>query len=201
MYGNIYTENELIRLIANNYAEEYEDKLTRVPLTCVSLYSLLNGNFVFVDDHINLLYKKRVEDRFKLYLINTKLKRYKNEPALCAIIKEEKMENSLNKKEKICSKIIPSLKKDDWTELFNYNNWSQTVGSRLVFIENYKEKGRIIKEIIGFFSDEKETMVGLSSVGPLVYVITSNENIVAEYCKKNNLEYKKVPFSSGISII
>ena len=77
----------------------------------------------------------------------------------------------------------------------------QKIGSRKVFIENYHNNGEAIKRIIEYFEKGKNVMVGLTSVGPLVYVLTMNMNTVEEYCRKNDLCYRQTEISKGIKIL
>ncbi|MBO5349055.1 MAG: hypothetical protein J6A89_04480 [Clostridia bacterium] len=205
MCGNIISVNKLVEIISNNYVEIYKNKLTFGMTTGVSLHSILRGEFVIVANDADLIYSKKVPNGYKIILINTNLKRDDmDKPENIEQInrsRELDIEYQKIRSELFLMKIIPELNKDNWKTLFKYNTSFQLNGGQLGVIESYENQGKIIKDIINYFSNFEDMMIGVTSVGPTVFAYIKDETDVIKYCNSNNLEYRIFNISKGIEIL
>ncbi len=205
MFDNAISQNELVEIIANNYVEIYKNKLTYGMTTGVSLHSILRGEFVIVSNYAKLIYSKKMPKDYKVILIDTKLKRDDmDKPENMEQINRSKqldLEFKKFRSDIFLMEIIPELNNDNWQLLFEKNNIFQQNGGQLAVIESYENNGELIKNILNKFKSVDDLMVGVTSVGPTMFVITKDEARIVDYCNSINLEYKIYNISDGIKII
>lgn len=205
MSNNIIPQNELVNIIANNYVEIYKNRLTFGMTTGVSLYSILRGEFVIVSNHAKLIYSKKIPNEYKVVLIDTKLKRDDmDKPENMEQINRSKqldLEFKKTRSDVFLMEIIPELNSDNWELLFEKNNLFQQSGGQLAVIESYENNGKLIKTILNKFSNVKDMMIGVTSVGPTIFAIVKDEKQIIDYCNSINLEYKIYNTSEGINIL
>lgn len=191
LFDNILTKEELIDIVKNNYYETFNNKLIPGLTTGVSFQSFFYGGFVVVGDEGKLIINKKLDKNFKCYLIDPLIRRNTN-----SIEDIKQLENSreLDKNYKyekafdFLTKVIPALNEKDYSILAKYNYKNQLHGGQKAVIESYPDNGQEIKRIMSLFETE-DIIVGLSSCGPSIYVLTTNQEKALSIINKNKLRF------------
>lgn len=194
LFGSPLSGEEIRMLVAYNYAEEHNGKLIRGHETGVGAHLLLNGGFVIVGGDLKVIYSREFLPSFHVTLIDPGSIQIPHEeseyvPVFKRIQKEDQAFR-YHKAYLILMDLIPALYSNNVEAIGDIMWRFQFGGNNLFELEKYPDRGRHILEVMHAvrFGCKQNPIVGLSSVGPIIYAITKDVGAVYNICEPLNVK-------------
>lgn len=195
LLGHPLSADELRRLVARNYVEAWEGKLVRGTETGVGSHLVLNGGFVVVTAELRVVYSGPFLPGHSVALVLPRVMRLPHqEPQDLSELERIKKEDLAFRYQKayvVLMDLIPALWRRD-TALIGDILWRlQFGGNNLLEFEKYPGGGHVILATMQFlrYGLEPRPIVGISSLGPVVFAIHEDEEPLRALCSSCNTEY------------
>lgn len=210
MFGDPLSIDEMRMLIANNFVEEYKNKVTRGLETGVGTSVILRGGISVIGGDIVELFHRRIPNEYVILLINPGTRRPEsNKPESQDMLDRTFFLDSSYryiKSYNILMDIIPALDKGDFITAGKFIWDIQYSGTHLSMIQSYEGFGQKIYNILGIMRKVGIEICGLSSVGPAIYglVIMKRQKKVYQIMKHYFPDLKmsiERPNNNGIIIL
>lgn len=175
IFGSPLSIDEMRRLVAYNFVEEYKSAVTRGLETGVGSSVVLRGGISVVGNEIVEVFHRNFPEEYSIILIDPKTTRPKSDQPESEDMLERTffLDSSYRytKAYDLLMDIIPALYSSNFKKLGTYFWDIQYSGTHLSMIQSYECYGRKIYEVLGFMKKNGAEICGLSSVGPLIYAI------------------------------
>lgn len=175
LFGNPLTIDEIRRLVAYNFVEEYNGKLTKGLETGVGTSVILRGGISVVANDLIEIFNKPIPANKALLLIDPKTTRPNiDHPESMDMLERTfflDLSYKYTKSYNILMDIIPALYFDDFIKFGKYVWDIQFSGTHLSIIQSYEDFGKKIYTILGVLKSVGMDVCGLSSVGPAIFSI------------------------------
>lgn len=195
LFGRPLGMDELRRLVGHNYVEAYGRKLVRGTETGVGSCLVLNGGFVVVTTELRIIYSGSFLPAYSIALVFPRVTRFSHqEPqdlSELERIKEEDLAFRYYKAYAILLDLIPALYRQDFTKIGDIVWRLQFGGNNLLEFEKYPNGGQTILTTMRSlrYGLQPKPIVGISSLGPVVFAIYEDENALRALCYRCNAEY------------
>ncbi len=207
LFGYPLNHKEVREIISYNYAEEKNGKIIRGTETGVGPFLILTGGFVIVAGNMNVIYSREFFPQHKLILVDPGSVQVSHKESefipIMDKIQYEDLAFRYHKSYMILMDLIPALYEDDFNKIGDILWRFQFGGNNLFELEKYPDNGKYILEVMFSlrFGINPKPIVGLSSVGPIIYVITKKVENVKEICRKLDLNFYTTDINNkGIDI-
>lgn len=203
-------EEELIRLLQNNYYEEENGIVTNNTFCSgVAHNTMTYGGLCFVSENGELIYNKKLPKEVEVGLINAKFddifsdKNMDKDEIVVKLRKNRDKQSGIKDKETIIKNIMIKDLKDNRYKAFiegmkKFSKEDDSVAlSERCRISNlrYEEFCEIIESI-------GNTFVRISSNSPYIYIVSDSLKEIKEVCQKYNIAIKQYKIDNqGIQII
>ena len=210
IFGSPLSIEEIRSLVAYNFVEEYNGKLTRGLETGVGTSVILRGGISVIANEIVEVFHRFFPENYSILLINPKTTRPKSDqPESEDMLKRTFFLDASYRYIKaydVLMDIIPALHYGDFKKVGEYIWDIQFSGTHLSMIQSYEGYGRKIYDVLGFLKGNGADVCGLSSVGPLIYAICEKSSkealLIALESYNNEIEFREVdPNNTGIKVI
>lgn len=184
LLGEKLGHDALVDFVAQHYVEIIDGKIVRSYTTGVSLHAFLRGGFVVVGDKAQLIFQTVIPSRYKAFLVDAGTRRVFTGPEnLDQVVDSIAREQIFvaTKLEAMLMQIIPALRRGNWEVLRRYNREFQIHGGQQAVIDSYENPAKIYR-MLNEFAKLPDTIAGVSSCGPGIFVLTSQTRAVREIC-------------------
>lgn len=193
LYGSPIKSEDIRILVAENFAEVFENKLCKGLETGVGTYVILNGGIAIIGDKLKIIYSAKFLPTYSVALIDPKT----NRPAFEGsedfnMLEESRSEDNLFKYQKAFITImdlIPALYDNDIHKIGKIIWRFQFSGTNLTMLQYYDCLGSKLYKVMCSLKNSGIPIVGFSSVGPTVYAISEKPEIIKRICKDMSLGY------------
>lgn len=208
--GAPLSNSELITLLQKNYYEEENGEITnRVYCSGVGNNTILFGGLCFIDENGQLIYSKNIPNDFKLITMKSSFENiFENENAdKDELVVNLRKNNDVNKyfreKNKIIrNKIIPDLKKDDYSSLIKQMKKFSMFDDSFVLSQKCKINNITYEDFYSSVKDIPNLIMRVASNSPNVCLITNDVEKVKNICEKYKIDFSIYDINnSGIEII
>jgi predicted sugar kinase len=195
LFGTPLDTDSVRRLVALNYTEPYQGKLVLGTETGVGSQLTSYGGFTIVSDNLHVVYSDTFLPNYHVGLIFPRaIRRPHQEPQDISElnrIKEEDTFFRLFKAYTVLLDLLPALHREEFAQIGDIIWRFQFGGNNLLEFDKYQDRGKSILDIMRFFrySTEPKPIVGLSSLGPLVFVLHENESTLLDLCTRCGEQY------------
>lgn len=207
IFGNILTKTEIVEILDNNFVEQCGDTLVKDICTGIAHNVCVLGGLCIVSENGDLIKKYDFPIDFKIFMIKTsKRNNYKSnietEKNVVELLKMFENMYFFQKSYYILNEIMPSLNRGRMEKLFKYNREFQHYNSEENVIDYYFVNNESTRNILLELDEIENSMVGLSTNGKYIYIITENEEEVKRRCKEKGLNYTEyLTDNNGVSIL
>ena len=210
MFGEPLSVEEMRKLIAHNFVEEFRGKVTRGLETGVGTAVIFRGGLAVVANELVEVFRSPLPNGYSVLLVDTATSRPEaDKPESEAMLKRTWFLDSSYRYIKaydLLMDVIPALNETNFEKVGNYIWDIQFSGTHLSMIQSYENFGRRIYEALGILRGAGAEICGLSSVGPAIYVVCHDERrkavietFMRDYAGGSVTEVK--PNNSGIKVV
>jgi len=186
LFGSPLSQEEIRWIVAYNFVEVCGGKLARAMETGVGTYVILNGGLAVIADDLRMVYAREFLPDYHVALIDPgSVRPSHEEPENVPVFLKSQQEDLAFRYQKsyiILMDLIPALYRNDVRAIGEIFWRFQFGGTNLFLIQNYRDGGLRILRIMTGLRSKGVPIVGLSSVGPTVYAISTEPELIHEVC-------------------
>jgi beta-ribofuranosylaminobenzene 5'-phosphate synthase len=186
LFGSPLSQEEIRRLVAYNFVEVCGGKLARAMETGVGTYVILNGGLAVLGDDLRTVYVREFLSDHHVALIDPgSVRPSHEEPENVPVFLKSQQEDLAFRYQKsyiILMDLIPALYRNDVRTIGEIFWRFQFSGTNLFLIQNYKDGGLRILRIMTELRAKGIPIVGLSSVGPTIYALSTRPELIHDVC-------------------
>jgi predicted sugar kinase len=184
---------EIRRLVASNFVEVYNGRLCRGLETGVGTYVILNGGLAIIADEIVPLYSTSTLNGLPVVLVVPAATRPEAEkPESLEMLQRSLVLDSsyrYTRAYRMVMDIVPALDRDDLRSVGDVIWDFQFSGTHQSMIQAYQDGGLEIVKTLTILRKAGGTIVGMSSVGPAIYVVCKDPTPVLSVISDAKLPY------------
>lgn len=194
LFGSSLREDEVRHLVGNNYAESFEGRLVRGTETGVGSYLALHGGFVLVSADLTVVYAKPFLPTLDVALIFPRVSRLPLQEPQNVFelerIKKEDLAFRYHKAYLVIMDLIPAIARGDMKLIGDVLWRLQFGGNNLLEFEKYPDGGESILAVMRTIRHrcELKPIVGISSLGPVVFALHEDSNALRVACSDLDVE-------------
>lgn len=208
LFGSPLSKDNVKELVSINYGEVKGNILTRGTETGVGPHLVLNGGFVVVGGESRVVYSRKFFPDLKLALIDPGCYRIRHKGSehapIMRKIQNEDLSFRYQKAYLTIMDLIPALYCDQIERIGSIIWRFQFGGNNLYEFDKYTDNGKRLMDVmcsIRYGCGDK-SIVGFSSVGPIIYVITRNLSTVKKICDTYNVRWTATRVdNTGLTVI
>jgi len=179
--GNPLTLEQLRLLIAHNFVEECQGRLSRGLETGVGTSVIFRGGISVIADQIIEVFHRPFPEGYSVLIVDPVTSR----PEMDKPESEDMLERTFfldssyryTKAYNILMDVIPALNSGD-LRVFGEYVWDiQFSGTHLSMIQSYEAFGRKIYDVLSTLRASGAMICGISSVGPAIYCVCESKNL------------------------
>ena len=179
MFRDPLSVDEMRRLIAHNFVEEFEGEVSRGLETGVGTSVILKGGIAVIANGIVEVFRRPFPQGYAVLLVDPRTSRPEsNRPESEDMLRRTfHLDGSYRytKAYDILMDIIPAIDAGDFRKVGDYVWDIQFSGTHLSMIQSYEAFGEQIYKTLGILRGAEAAVCGLSSVGPAIYAICLDE--------------------------
>ena len=206
LFGKPLSMEEIRRLIAYNFVEACDNRLSRGLETGVGTYVLLAGGFCIIGDKIVPLFASHVLDDHPLLLVQPKIFRPDmDKPESIEMLNRSfELDASYRyiRAYRSIMDIAPCLYEGD-IEGFGKVVWDfQFAGTHISMVQAYDDGGILLYKIMTELKNAGASVVGLSSVGPTIFALAKDLSALREVARSFGCNHFETEVSGkGVEMI
>jgi len=201
LYGKPLTDKDLMKLIGANFAESYMSKCVLGLDTGIAPSTTLKGGFTFVTLDSIIVWMNKLDFIPYSFILFPNVKRASFEGAEDDNMLQRSLYEDIKsrgyKTYEIVMDLIPAIENKDIKKMGDIIWNIQFSGTHLSMIQSYEMSGSKIYDIIGNLKTIGAEIVGLSSVGPCIYIGCSNFNKIKNYIEEAEIDYLPIEIESN----
>ena len=192
LYDSPLSKRELMQIIGANFVEEYNGKCVLGLDTGVAPATSLYGGCCLVSEESVVVWQNDFDFIPKALLVFPNTARASFEGAEDDVMLKRSFYEDLKSRGNISYEIlmdlIPAIVNKDLHKIGDVIWNIQFSGTHLSMIQGYEDYGAKIYGLFGKIKSLGAEIVGLSSVGPCIFVISKNMQSILEYLQSENIE-------------
>lgn len=193
LFGMPLSRDQCRGLVTRNFAEACRGQLARGLDTGVGTYVALHGGFVVVGGEANVVYADQIPDNCRVVLVDCKARRpHLDTPESADMLDWSRKLDAYYRYFKaytILMDVIPALQQWDFPRLDKANWEFQFSGTHLSMLHGYEDGGVRLTSALHLLHNLGEGVVGMSSVGPAIYALTTNPTPYAALCEQEGFAF------------
>jgi beta-ribofuranosylaminobenzene 5'-phosphate synthase len=206
IFGNPIQIDSLRKLIATNFVESCNGKVVRGLETGVGSCNILRGGLSVVGDDVASAYHTNRLNELPVVLLMPNTQRPDmDKPESIDMLKRSLLLDSsyrYTRAYRIIMDIIPAIEKNDLDTVGNVVWDFQFAGTHISMIQAYLDGGIKIYETLNLARQFGGSIVGMSSVGPLVYAICENPDPIISEATNRDISVQFTQVSpKGVRIV
>lgn len=205
LFGYPLSKDQIRRIIADNFVEVCEEKLSRGLETGVGSFVVLEGGFAVIADDIVPLYHSDVMNGLPVILIYPASERPgADKPESMDMLNRTFLLDSsyrYTRAYRMIMDIVPALARRDFRAVGRVVWDYQFSGTHQSMIQSYYDGGIEIIKTMTILYKAGASIVGMSSVGPTIYAVCENYGDLLSTITSSKLSYEKTRVSQfGLDI-
>lgn len=193
LFADCLPTETLRRLVGYNFVEHCKTRLARGCETGVGTYVVLKGGIAVIADDLRPIYHSAFLPTYHVALINPCSNRPSHdEPENLELhikVKKEDIFSRYQKAYVALMDLIPALARNDAKRIGDIFWRFQFTGTNLLMIQNYSDGGSEIYQIMAELRNSGVNIVGLSSLGPTIYAISKDVDLLTENCRRIGVDF------------